>query len=319
MLLIDVMKEKLVSTLLYFDIFSYPLTQEELLLFAGIPQSQAAKALQDLEELVARGMLNYTRGFYYVGNNDSLIDKRIKGNERAKSRMRAARFHSRIISHFPFVRAVMLSGSISKGYMGKRDDIDYFIVTKPGRLWIARTLLVLFKKVFLFNSYRNFCINYFVDEDNLHIHEKNRFTATEIAFLVPVYKKEVHRKMLKANRWIEQYYPLFSQNGEYAIEKDSIVKRFLELLLDNKLGDRLDDYLLNLSRKIIQQKFDSANNTSFALSFVIKKNELRYLPNRQQHRIMNRFSWKIKIFERKWNMQMEGHELALQTADQQAV
>jgi len=313
------MKEELVSTLLYFDIFSYPLTQEELLLFAGIPDNHSDKALQELNSLVATGMLSYSRGFYFAGSNDALVDKRLNGNRRAKSRMRAARLYSRIISHFPFVRGVMLSGSISKGYMGKRDDIDYFIVTKPGRLWITRTLLVLFKKVFLFNSYRNFCINYFVDEDKLHIQEKNRFTATEIAFLMPVYNKDVHNKMLEANRWIKQYYPLFSQNGEYAIEKDSIVKRFLELLLDNKLGDRLDDYLLNLSRKIIQQKFDSANNTSFALSFVIKKNELRYLPNRQQHRIMNRFSWKIKIFERKWNMQMEGHELALQTADQQAV
>ena len=318
MLLIDVMKEKLVSTLLYFDIFSYPLTQEELLLFAGIPQSQAAKALQDLEELVARCMLNYTRGFYYVGNNDSLIDKRIKGNERARSRMRAARFHSRIISHFPFVRAVMLSGSISKGYMGKRDDIDYFIVTKPGRLWIARTLLVLFKKIFLFNSYRNFCINYFVDEDNLHIHEKNRFTATEIAFLVPVYKKEVHRKMLKANRWIEQYYPLFSQNGEHPIEKDSLFKRFFELLLDNKLGDRLEGYLLELSQKVIQKKFDAANNKRFALSFVIKKNELRYLPNRQQLRIMKRFCWKLKVFTKKWDVQVKTNELEWQTASLQA-
>ncbi len=313
------MKEELVSTLLYFDVFSYPLTQEELLLFTGIPKNHTAKAVRELNDLVSLGMLNYSRGFYYTGNSDSLIDKRIKGNKRAKSRMRSARFHSRIISHFPFVRAVMLSGSISKGYMGERDDIDYFIVTKPDRLWTARTLLVLFKKIFLFNSYRNFCINYFVDADNLHIQEKNRFTATEIAFLMPVYKKEVHKKMLEANRWIEQYYPLFSQNGEYAIEKDSMFKRFFEFVLDNRWGDRMEGYLLHLSRKIIHKKFDSVNNKRFALSFVIKKTELRYLPNRQQHRIMNRFRWKLKVFAKKWNMQMEGNELASQTADQQAV
>lgn len=313
------MKDELVSTLLYFDVFSYPLTQEELLLFAGIPDNQSEKALQELNNLVATGMLNYNSGFYYFGNNDFIINKRIKGNRRAKSRLRTARLYSRIISHFPFVSGVMLSGSISKGYMGKRDDIDYFIVTKPGRLWITRTLLVLFKKVFLFNSYRNFCINYFVDEDNLHIQEKNRFTATEIAFLMPVYKISAHRKMLEANPWIRQYYPLFSQNGTHAIEKDSIVKRFLELLLDNKLGDRLDEYLLKLSHKIIHKKFDSANNTRFALSFIIKKNELRYLPNRQQYRIMNRFCWKLKVFARKWNMQMEDNDLAWQTVNQQTV
>lgn len=312
------MKEELISTLLYFDVFSYPLTQEELLLFTGIPENHSVKAVQELNDLVALGMLNYSRGFYFAGDNDSLINKRIKGNKRAKRRMRSARFHSRIISHFPFVRGVMLSGSISKGYMGKRDDIDYFIVTKPGRLWIARTMLVLFKKIFLLNSYRNFCINYFVDTENLHIQEKNRFTATEIAFLMPVYKKDMHKEMLEANQWIKQYYPLFSQNGEQAHEKDSLFKRFLEFILDNKLGDRLERYLLHLSRKIIHKKFDSGNNKRFNLSFVINKNELRYLPNRQQHRIMNRFCWKLKIFARQRKMQLNAHELEWQTAGQHA-
>ena len=85
---------------------------------------------------------------------------------------------------FPFVRGVFLSGSISKGFMSESDDIDYFIITAPGRLWLTRTLLILFKKIFLFNSFRNFCLNYFIDSENLYIPEHNRYTATEIVFLI---------------------------------------------------------------------------------------------------------------------------------------
>ena len=79
---------------------------------------------------------------------------------------------TKFISKFPYVRAILLSGSISKGYMDKDSDVDYFIITQPNRLWVTRLLLMLFKKIFLFNSRKVFCINYFVDSEKLEIEEK---------------------------------------------------------------------------------------------------------------------------------------------------
>ena len=56
---------------------------------------------------------------------------------------------SRLISKFPYVEGVGISGSLSKGYYDDDGDIDFFIITSPKRLWIARTFLILYKKLFL--------------------------------------------------------------------------------------------------------------------------------------------------------------------------
>ncbi|MEZ5195381.1 MAG: hypothetical protein R2764_02960 [Bacteroidales bacterium] len=85
--------------------------------------------------------------------------------------LKAKRF-STFISNFPYVRGISLSGSLSKGYIGDDPDIDYFIITKENRLWLSCTMLIAFKKIFLFNSCKYFCVNYFIDTNNLEIEEK---------------------------------------------------------------------------------------------------------------------------------------------------
>ncbi len=290
----------LIRTLLYFDIFSYPLTSDELFDYTGIPAHQRGHAQQFLDQLVQHGMIAYAKGFYYFGNIHSVVSRRMQGNRRAKKRMRSAKIFSRIISSFPYVRCVMLSGSISKSYMGNNDDIDYFIITHPGRLWIARTLLTLFKKLFLFNSHRNFCINYFVDARHLAVREQNRFTATEIAFLLPMYNKNMYQKVMRTNEWIKEYYPFFRQSHAYVTDKVPLIKRWMEHLLGNGFGGKLEDWLFRLSQRFIRKKFREMDQQSFDQCFSIRKHELRYLPNRQQSRILKRFCWKMTVFERRY-------------------
>ncbi len=289
----------LVKTILYFDIFAYPLTRDELIAYTGIDGQDAEIALEKLDQLVIKGLLSYSGGFYFMGNRDALVERRIQGNQRAQKRMKAARFYSGIIARFPFVESVMLSGSIAKGYMGKNDDIDYFIVTKPGRLWLVRSMLVLFKKIFLQNSYRNFCINYFVDSDHLEIRDRNRFTATEIAFLIPMFNRELHARMIAANSWVREYYPNPVFHEGLGHENKNFLTLFVEVLFDNRLGEVLDRYLIKLSTKIIRKKFGHMRREDFHRCFSIKRNELRYLPTRQQQRILKRLCWKMKLFERK--------------------
>ena len=101
--------------------------------------------------------------------------------------MHKALRNARLIFHFPFTRAIMISGSLSKNYADEASDVDYFIIVKPGRLWIARTLLIIYKRIFLMNSKKYFCVNYFIDEDHLEIEEKNLFTAVELTTLIPIH------------------------------------------------------------------------------------------------------------------------------------
>lgn len=294
------MLEELIRIILYFDVFSYPLTGDELFRYAGVRKQEEKNQLAcELDTLVSKELIQYSKGYFFVGGKTAMVDRRIQGNERARKRFKTAQRYSRIIASFPFVRGVLLSGSISKGYMDKKDDIDYFIITKTGRLWLARTLLILFKKIFLFNSYRNFCVNYFVDQDHLLIKEQNRFTATEIVFLIPTFNGHLHRKLLDVNAWVKNYYPDFYKHNGQVRDKDPILKRWTEMVFESSLGDRIEAYLYRKSRRYIRKKFRHMDEDTFSSCFSVLPHELRYLPNRQQFRIMKRFCRKMKTFERR--------------------
>lgn len=290
------MAQELIKILLYFDVFSYPLTRRELLIYAGLGGNQAGKASSMIDRLAGQGIIRWYGGFYFINHDRSVVRRRIKGNLLAEKRMRTALRYSRIIAMFPFVRGIFLSGSISKGFMSESDDVDYFIITAPGRLWLTRTLLTLFKKIFLFNSFRNFCLNYFVDSEHLYISEQNRFTATEIVFLVPVHNSPLYREILDANGWVKEFYPDFSRNGTYANDKIPVVRRLAERLFDILPAGRIDDILQRASVAYIRRKYGYLDDSEFGGRFTLLKHEMKYFPDRQQFRIMDEYSMRLKSF-----------------------
>ena len=290
------MAQELIRILLYFDVFSYPLTRRELLIYSGLGGNEAVSASRTIDLLAGQGIIRWYGGFYFINRDRSVVRRRIKGNLLAEKRMRAASRYGRIISMFPFVRGVFLSGSISKGFMSESDDIDYFIITAPGRLWLTRTLLILFKKIFLFNSFKNFCLNYFVDSDHLYISEQNRYTATEIVFLVPVHNGRLYREILETNEWVKSYYPVFSRNGTAANDRIPFVRRLAERIFDILPAGRIDDILYRTSIAYIRRKYGYLDDASFGGRFTLLKHELKYFPNQQQFRIMEEFSRRIKGF-----------------------
>ena len=114
------------------------------------------------------------------------MDERLADEARARAALPRADRWSRFIARFPYVRGVAVSGTLSKGVMKEGDDLDYLVFTEPDRVWFCRLLLMGFKKVFLFNSHHRFCVNYLLAEDHLEIPDRDLFTATEIAWLLPM-------------------------------------------------------------------------------------------------------------------------------------
>ena len=144
----SIISNDILKTLLYFDIFHYPLNFYEIANFSNFLPVEIEK---ELHILVENDSIYKILDFYSLKNDKEIIAKRIKGNNLATKMIKRTRFISYFISQFPFVRGVFVSGSLSKGYFTKNDDIDFFILTKKNKLWISRTLLMAFKKIFLFN------------------------------------------------------------------------------------------------------------------------------------------------------------------------
>jgi hypothetical protein len=302
--------EKILRFLIYFDLFSYPLTKEELAAFTGTGTDEATLLDKALQSLVESGIIFLHKGFYHLNPDKMIIERRIKGNELALKRMKTALRFSKIIARFPYVRGVLLSGSISKGFMAENDDIDYFIITSPGRVWLTRTLLTLFKKIFLFNSYRNFCINYFLDDKHLALPERDLYAATEIVFLIPTFNSGLYHEILKANDWVKNFYPTFQQTDAHEVSPVTFLKPVFEYLLDNRLGEWIENKLYQKSKKIINKKYKHLNRDAFEQSFALETHEIRYFPVHSNLNIRKRYQEKLKAFSAgKHDYMEEGHEV----------
>jgi hypothetical protein len=275
------------EVLRYFQLFSWPLTETEIIQFyAG---QEAPSVIQKVLALLVRnGKVQQAGTFYQLEECSHLVDRRLDYEARAQELWPVARRMAEIIAGFPFVRAVLVSGSLSKNAMGPESDIDFFIITEPRRLWVARTLLVLFKRVFLFNSHRYFCVNYFIDTEHLFIAEHNRFTATEIVTLHPLYGRTWHKKFYAANSWAWEMFPHFPHLDlpEIPEERDGFLKRQLEKWLSGPIGDWLDRQWMHLSLRFWRRKFRHFSSEAFDRAVRCSRHEAKLHPMQYQHRVL---------------------------------
>ena len=273
------LNEHIVGTLLYYEIFEHPLTAHEL--FSLLPQNSITlSALQhELDALSKKGVLQHLHGFYTIpGNGVGAAALRLKRQELARKRIQMARFMTHIIKRFPFVRAIFLSGDLSKGVADPKSDIDYVIVTAPHRLWICRTLLILFKKVFLLNSRKYFCLNYYVDSDHLVLTEQSYYTATEIAHLKPLYNITLYLRYMNANAWIKEYFPnyrIFAMHAREGNNRTSYLQRTLELPFAGAWANRLDRYLMNSMERIWRKRYPEYDEATRENIFRCSEHESR--------------------------------------------
>lgn len=299
--------------LFYYDIFSYPLTISEIYEFScykTIDRTPMNRLEEILDELVQKGYLYKLEQFYALTNALEWVQARKENNKRALKYLKRAHKMTRLMTCFPYVRGVFVSGSLSKNVMPLDGDIDYFIVTKPQRLWITRTFLVLFKKIFLFNSKKHFCVNYFVDEDLLEIEEKNRFTATEIATVLPIYGNQIYQDFWAANQWLKNYYPnVAPRNLEQMLpEKQGWIQFFVEKILNTKLGDWLDAFFMKRTLKRWNVKFEGMAAEDFKIALKSRRNVSKHHPRLFQQKVIQAFAERVAAFEAKHQVKLDVKE-----------
>ena len=300
----SVLSKSILKTLLYFDIFQYPLTSTEILKHLTTNHVGDDDVAIELTRLAEQSLIFPISGFFSIQNDLTLGIRRTRGNQLASQRLPLAKRKAMLISKFPFVRAVMASGSLSKDYMDEHSDLDFFVITKPNRLWIARMFLVLYKKIFLFNSHQYFCINYYVDEHHSEIEEKNIFTATELATLIPLYGKEHYTQMMVANNWIRKYLPNHAPRpvDNVAACEPGWIKRKIEGVINLVGANRLERFFMNLLTKHWEVRYKPAlSKPDFEVAFKAKEYVSKGHPNNHQRKVLDLYQQKLDDFASRLN------------------
>ena len=269
------------QTLWYFKYFDHALSVEELQSYLPVHQS-VDQVKQACKEGVAQGVLLFEDGFYALDPRS--LQRRISLIEHNRRWMRIGQRMGRFIGRFPFVRSVMISGALSKmGLNGADDDIDFFLIAAPGRVWTAKFFLMLFKKLFLLNSKRYFCINLLRDQDHLGFSAQDRYTATELISLQPVVGVAWHVELMRQNAWVATLFP----NAALPEEQDSELPfeyHWTEHLADRFLGDGFERWCRARFARHVARQRDRPN-----AHFETDAHTSAYFPNSFKERILTHF------------------------------
>lgn len=316
------LENSILKVLAWFDLFNYPLNPTEIHFFMDQPCTQN-DLKQQLQQLVQEHRLFCLGGFYSLQADESLVARRTTGNQRAKRLLAIAHRVARLLYHFPYVRGIAVSGSLSKNFADEKADIDLFIITSSSRLWIARTAMHLLKKLsFLCGKQHWFCMNYYIDEEALLIDEQNIFTATELITLMPVCGNDTMSHFFKVNDWAKDYYPAYTVKEPLYKEagKSYPVKRCLEYLLRGRIGDRLDEYLMKMTTRRWKQKEDDhlLNMRGGRMGLATGKHFSKPKPGFFQKTILEQYRQKLEAVYARWDKQRPpGYELQAVNPDAQ--
>ena len=206
-------KQAILRTLIYADIFDYPLTIEELWKHLISPKAIDKKLFTEI--LKNSKFLKKKGDFYFLPGRDSLFKKRTNRQKESKRKMRIARQITRIIRKIPTIEMIGITGALAMNNSDRDDDIDLFVICSKKTLWITRFLVLLVLECLGLRRKRHqqkvsdtICVNMIITKDALYMPQikKDLYTAHEIIQMRPVFeKKYTYQEFIKRNKWIKRY------------------------------------------------------------------------------------------------------------------
>ncbi len=298
--------EQILLILLYFKVFDHPLTLNEI---KNHLNTESSKLDTVINSLVKEKKIYQHSQYFSTKPLAKQVAYRQECNQRAIQKLPLAQKYSKVLASIPFIKAICLSGSISKGVMHQDSDIDYFIIAQSGKVWLTKLFIVLYRILFLFNTRKHFCANYIIDENHLEIDEKNRFTATEIVSMIPTYGYETYIKLKKSNSWVNDYFPNHkTQTNQLIIQSPdkTFFQKLILIIFDNTFGQWLGRQFMNWSWKRYQQKFKNQLSPewleiAFKTTPYVSKS---HGPNFQKV-VSERFAQNIEQFEKEHQIKFE--------------
>lgn len=292
---------EILSTICYYDALDCPLTSFEIwkYLTKTDPEAESheaglAEILSGLDQLVRRGVVRTTHGFYFLPERENLVGRRLAGNRRTIEKIKRLRRVAYWLCMVPFVRMVLVTGKLALKQSSPRSDWDVLIAIKSGRLWTGRTLVTAFLQLIGKRRHHDLirnrvCLNHFITDGFLEICQQDFFAAHEYHWTFPLCGQNLFRQFRLKNRWIRRYKPNY--------RPDEVRDR--RTWEDSKLRDRIRDWgeklfdfeaLENWLRRIERQKIRN-NPKTLRPGSIIEANDvtLVFLPDPRGPKVFERF------------------------------
>lgn len=211
------MEEAILKTLIYSDIFDYPLKAHEIHKWM-IGKKATLRQVEEALKKAPKGRWQMSNGYFFLKGRANLVEKRIKSEKIAKRYLKKILIISKILKLNPFIKMVGISGGLSMGNVQWGDDIDLFIITQRNRIFSARFLTILLlgfsrRAKGEGNSSAKVCINLFLEEDNIKFKE-DLYLAHEILQMKMLWDRNgIYHKFIIDNEWVFKFLPNWTSSA----------------------------------------------------------------------------------------------------------
>ena len=221
-------RSALLKTLAFHTIWNHAPTQAEWIntLESRDFDLDKEEVLCEIKNLTDSGDVVLRYGRFVFPDKMELLDEQ-RNNEIWNSRkMRTARIVTKWLSHLSSVRFVALCNTTAHGHARNNADLDFFIITRAGRIMTTRALAVLpfklmRKRPTSGHEQDAICLSYFITDDGLdlssHMLDSSdagpRTPDRDIYFrywflsLLPLYDDGISTELWNSNRQIIECHP----------------------------------------------------------------------------------------------------------------
>lgn len=272
-----------IEPILYGDIFDYPVTFNELHAFCRIQLSRSELKNFIQENSNFNALVSTFKGYFFLKQRQIIVkirEERFKFSEKSWKR---ALHVVNVIKYVPFIRGLLVTGSLAMNNVEESDDLDFLVIVHPKRIWFVFAILGTLQRIF---SRKFLCPNYYLSQDFLKINRQTCYVAREALQARSIYGLKVIDEFYKKNDWIKNYYPnsegnshqptnIKIKNGKGIFD---FIKKSIELLLKGSFGNMIEKFLAKNLHFRLKAHYKQYGQTvpEDVLGKAFAENELRF-------------------------------------------
>ncbi len=284
---IDKPREAIINIIAFFDLFDSPLTVYEI--WENLSKQLELENIYDVLRKEIRGseindassqnerptIIQQKNGFYFLAGREKIIAVRQQRYNYFYRKIKIARAFSYLFKLCPFVQLVALANVIGTYNLRDGSDIDFFIITTSGRIWLSRLYCTGLAKILnrrpnIRTKRDKICLSFYLSQEHLNLQDLHLSGGDPYFYywyhkLILLYNKNrVYEQFLQANKR-----PVSSESRNSSITESNInfferqAKRIqlkimpfpLKQAMNNSVGVVVNDQVLKFYRRDRRQEY----------------------------------------------------------------
>lgn len=295
----DELGKSLLKSLVFFDLFSYPLSLWEW--WQNLELKTTLKEVAEVaDHLLESGQVERREGWYFLPGRQEIVFERRRRYNFTNQKIKRAQKATRLFRLIPSVKLVAVSNLIGHHNLRAGSDIDLFIVSSPGRLWLTRFFCAGFMKILGWrprrgNKQDKICLSFYAATtglamDSLRLDGGDAYFEHWLMGLYPVYDKDRYLDYLRfKNPWLKDLFP-----NSYLLKESFSADYFSHNLLDRLLfsvANAAEPMVKKIQYKILPPAL--ASQVGKGTGVILSDHLLRFYLDDRRFELQNRYLDKL--------------------------